>query len=382
MGTVINEKFFGELKSHSYAKVKLLENYITPWIRKVTLGCNSKCLICDTFAGEGFYEDGTAGSPIIILNSALDYLKQPLPKHEEVILVFIEADENSYNKLKNNIEKFLNCKLEDNSFNNVRENLSILVLNAKHGDLLDELLSSVNNLIPSLFFIDPFGFKDINQKQLNNLLKKYNSCEVILNFMYEEFNRFKSGANIDETLTSFFGSDTSVFKDKTKHMNSHERRNFIIDEYKNNFKKNGVKFTLDFDIQKDDSSAYKMALVFASNNVNGFNVMKSTMLNLSKNIYFEYKTHEQNVLTIFSGHEIDIAISEMANVMLEDLKGKSLSRAEVDSYCKYHDFIPDDMTVKILKCLSLENKIVLIKDGIKKKNPKKFPQGTIIEFCG
>ena len=125
-----------------------------------------------------------------------------------------------------------------------------------------------------------------------------------------------------------------------------------------------------------------MALVFASNNVNGFNVMKSTMLNLSKNIYFEYKTHEQNVLTIFSGHEIDIAISEMANVMLRDLKGKSLSRAEVDLYCKYHDFIPDDMTVKILKCLSLENKIVLIKDGIKKKNPKKFPQGTIIEFCG
>lgn len=66
-----------------------------------------------------------------------------------------------------------------------------------------------------MFFIDPFGFKDI-KKQLNKLLKKYNSCEVILNFMYEEFNRFKSGANIDDTLTSFFGSDTSVFKDRTK----------------------------------------------------------------------------------------------------------------------------------------------------------------------
>lgn len=123
-------------------------------------------------------------------------------------------------------------------------------------------------------------------------------------------------------------------KIEQKNMNSYDRRNFIINEYKNNFKKNEVKFTLDFDIQKNDSSAYKMALIFASNNVNGFNVMKSAMLNLSKNIYFEYRTHEQKVLTIFSGHEIDIAISEMANIMLSDLKCKRLFREEIDLYCK------------------------------------------------
>lgn len=382
MSSIINEDFFGGLKSHSHAKVQLLEKYIEPWIRKVTLGLNSKCLICDTFAGEGFYDDGTAGSPIIIIKSALNYLRQPLSKHEEVNLVFIEAEEKSYKKLKSNVEKFLNCELEDNVFNSVCNNLKILILNAKHGELLEKLLSSVDNLIPSLFFIDPFGFKDINHEQLNNLLKKYNSCEIILNFMYEEFNRFKSGANIEETLTSFFGSDTSVFKEKTKNMNARDRRNFIINEYKNNFMKNGVKFTLDFDIQKDDSAAYKMALVFASNNVKGFNVMKSTMLNLSKNIYFEYKTHEQNEPTIFSGHELDMAISEMANIMLNDLIGKRLTRLKVDSYCRYHNIIPEDMAVKILKRLSSENKIILINNGIKRKNPKQFPEGSFIEFCG
>ena len=103
----------------------------------------------------------------------------------------------------------------------------ILILNSTHENLLDELLSSVSNLVPSLFFIDPFGFKDINYEQVNSILKKYSSCEIILNFMYEEFNRFKSEANIDNTLTRFFGSDTSLFKENTKNMTAQERRNYI-----------------------------------------------------------------------------------------------------------------------------------------------------------
>ena len=380
MSVIYNKKFFSELKSHSSAKVQLLEQYITPWIRKVTLGCNSKILICDTFAGEGVYEDGTLGSPMIILKSALDYLEQPLKRHEEVNLVFIEVDRASYLKLKQNIENVLQCNLIGDEFNKVRDNLTILISNSTHESLLEDLLESVPNLIPSLFFIDPFGFKGISFENIKKILTKYNSCEVIINFMYEEFNRFKSGANIDDTLTRFFGSDVSVFKEKTKYMNPQERRNYIIGEYKNNFIKSGVKYTLDFDIQKDDSVAYKMSLIFASNNINGFNVMKSSMLELSKNIYFEYKTHENKMRNLFSLFEMEFVMSEMASVMYQDLKGKSLLREQVDFYCKHHEFIPGDKVVPLLKLLSSEKKIALIKNGVKKYNPKQFPNGSIIEF--
>ena len=295
-------------------------------------------------------------------------------------MVFIEADFEKYKKLKSNIEKVLSCTLEDNKFNLICEKLSILILNSTHENLLDELLKSVSNLVPSLFFIDPFGFKGINYEQVNSMLKKYSSCEIILNFMYEEFNRFKSGANIDNTLTRFFGSDTSLFKENTKNMTAQERRNYIINVYKNNFKRNGVKYTLDFDIQKDDSVAYKMTLIFASNNIHGFNAMKSTMLNLSRNIYFEYKTHENAILNLFSGHEMEMAISEMSNIIARNFKGKKIVREAIDLYCRNHDFIPEDKVVQILKCLSSEGKINLIKKGVKKSNPKQFPKGSIVEF--
>lgn len=373
-------KFFEGLKPHSWAKVKLLESYITLWIRKITLGLRKKCLICDTFAGEGIYEDGTFGSPIIIINSALDYLKQKLPRHEDVYLTFIESDKCKYLKLRNIIEKKFNCKLIDNKFNNVRQNLYIVVFNSTHNELLDNLQSSVCDLMPSLFFINPFGFKDISFSGITNMLNKYTSCEVIINFMYEEFNRFKSNSGIDEALTGFFGSDTSCIKKDTENMNSRERRNYIIDKYKENLLRSGVKYTLDFDIQKDESTAYKMALVFSSNSKYGFNTMKETMFKLSKNIQFEYRTHENSELTIFSGFEMDMAIEEMANILYENFKGKIVSHERIETYCTYHEFIPDNMVTKLLKNLSSNGKITIIKNGIEKKNPKQF-KDCLIKFC-
>lgn len=72
----LEEKFFLTLQEHSSIKLKLLESYIVPWMRKVILGINGNCFICDTFAGTGYYEDGSKGSPIILINEAIECAKQ------------------------------------------------------------------------------------------------------------------------------------------------------------------------------------------------------------------------------------------------------------------------------------------------------------------
>lgn len=72
------EIFFENAANHSIAKITLLKEYLTIWIRKITYGLKSKCLICDTFAGEGIYSDGTKGSPFVILDVVQDYLNQML----------------------------------------------------------------------------------------------------------------------------------------------------------------------------------------------------------------------------------------------------------------------------------------------------------------
>ena len=47
------------------------------------------------------------------------------------------------------------------------------------------------DVAPTLVFIDPFGFSHTPFKTISNILKN-SRCEVLVNFMYEEVNRFLS----------------------------------------------------------------------------------------------------------------------------------------------------------------------------------------------
>lgn len=374
------EIFFENAANHSIAKIMLLKEYLTIWIRKITYGLKSKCLICDTFAGEGIYSDGTKGSPFVILDVVQDYLNQ-MPNSYEVYLAFIEADNNNFILLKKNLEEYLKVEIQPNKFVTCGNGkLNVMVSNSKHQDFLEGLQKSVGQLIPSLFFIDPFGFKGVSLQQLTALMNKYNACEVLVNFMYEEFNRFKRIDSIAKTLNDFFGSDVCKLVESVNEMNPKDRRNTIIAEYKKNCKDNKIKYVLDFDIQKDDSAAFKMALIFMSNNSHGFNVMKSAMLKLCKNVEFEYLTCEAKKPSLFSFCEEDWLLDEMKSELFNKFHGQSVTRDEVDKYCREHQFIPDEKVPAILKGLSIEHKVFILKDGGKKVYPKQFRKENAIYF--
>ena len=99
---------------------------LIPWIRKVVLGTGMNCLICDTFAGEGIYSDGTYGSPFVMIEEALDFLHQGLKTTSIVLLAFVEADKNNYNTLKSNLENRFGVAFEENKFNEIpNENMKI-----------------------------------------------------------------------------------------------------------------------------------------------------------------------------------------------------------------------------------------------------------------
>ena len=333
----------------------------------------------------GIYEDLTKGSPIIILESAINYIEQELPYHLPIILTFVEEDKLKYTKLKNILEEMLEQKIIDEEFCEIKKynNLVILLSNSNHKDFLEDVMKDNDTLMPSLIFVDPFGFKGLNFDGIATFLNKYQSSEFIINFMYEEFNRFKKLENIGETLNNFFGSNVEEIVKEVKDLTVKDRRNKIIEEYKNNYKNRNIRYTLDFDIQKDNSNAYKMVMVFLSNNINGFNVMKDVMLKLSENISFEYKTHERKTPTLFSFIANDIIISQFKEDLYENFKGMAVKRYEVEEFTKMHNYIPVDKTVTILKALGEDNKLYLLKkDGKIKISPKQFSHENLIVFKG
>lgn len=188
------KEFFYSLEEHSKIKLKVLTEYIKIWMRKVVLNPygNGNCLVVDTFARTGMYDDGNYGSPLIIIKEALDFIEQtkkyPNMKVSLINLTFIESDVNNYKLLKKNIENYVGINIEEHKFNNINTHLNIAISNSTHEKFIENLLSKVGNMIPAFFFIDPFKFTvpfELNK----GLLEKYNNVELLFNLMTEELSR-------------------------------------------------------------------------------------------------------------------------------------------------------------------------------------------------
>ena len=263
------KEFFNSLEEHSKIKLKVLTEYIKTWMRKVVLNRygSGNCLVVDTFAGTGMYDDGNYGSPLIIIKEALDFIEQakkyPNMKVKMINLIFIESDVNNYKLLKENIEKYVNISIDEHKFNSINEHLNIAISNSTHEKFIENLLSKVDNMIPAFFFIDPFKFTvpfELNK----GLLEKYDNVELLFNLMTEELSRFFEVDKINHSLKILYGiEDTSTIKNEIRDKKGKERINVITNFYKKRLLEVGALYTLNFDIQRE-TGHYKMSLVYAT----------------------------------------------------------------------------------------------------------------------
>ncbi|NLL02561.1 MAG: three-Cys-motif partner protein TcmP [Mollicutes bacterium] len=382
--------FFDELEEHSKIKLQVLKNYIKPWMRKILLSPhnNKSCLIVDTFAGVGKYDDGSLGSPLIITREAIDCIKQLEKMHHKVdniFLVFIEQKKESYKLLKKNLEEFLNQNLKEGVFNKVNNcgALKITLINDTHETFVENLLNDVDKLVPSFFFFDPFGFSvpfELNKQ----LLQKYDLVELLINFMYEELTRFIELESISESIKSLYGINSlDDIKDKIKGKKGKERREIITSLYKNQLINSGAKYTLNFDIQRN-TGHFKMSLMYATKNLIGFDTMKNVLNELSstEGKKFEYwidKDKGQLKLELYPKDEI--LVSELADYLFSNFKGETIKSKDIIEKAMFHPYIPSKYYCKSMRLLNKNNKIKKI-FRINGKNVRKnsFPKDCYIEF--
>ena len=62
-----NQNFFENKKAWSRFKDTILNNYLEPFIYKISQ-TNKSLTIIDCFAGKGKFDDGETGSPLIIMD--------------------------------------------------------------------------------------------------------------------------------------------------------------------------------------------------------------------------------------------------------------------------------------------------------------------------
>lgn len=290
------KRFFEHLQNHSNAKIEILHRYYVPWLRKITLGPfnNNKCLVIDGFAGEGIYEDGSLGSPIVMIDEAIAFCNQNQKSSKtppSITIVLIEGLEENFIKLYNNLIQRYDLIEEEKYFTiDGYESIKILILNNTFENVMNDILDNSNNLRPSFCFVDPFGFSNTPFHIFERFLEN-NKSEILFNFMYEEINRFityTAKQKITKQFEDLFGSDNlDELRNDIRGTGAPIRKEKIMNYYsKQLLEKTNAQYVLNFEFKK--KSRTKMFLVHATKNINGLALMKEVMWKVDETGAFLY----------------------------------------------------------------------------------------------
>jgi three-Cys-motif partner protein len=384
------ENFFTELQKHSDAKLQILNSYVIPWMRKIVLGTQmfgGKCLVIDGFAGQGIYEDNSQGSPIILLNCAIDFYKQALEKKwppPNIYFIFIEGDSGNYDSLVKNVMETINLdpsKFKKNTFSASEDypTINVACFNDEFQNVLGKILEEVPSLIPSFCFIDPFGFSQTPF----NLIQKYMKnrfAEIFMNFIYEETNRFinhKSEA-IQQHISKHFGvTDLSALKLMLGDAGDPiTRKQIIVSYYAGQLYNQALaKHVISFEIKKNGRT--KLVLFFATKSVIGLSTMKTAMWGVDDTgsyLYDDKKASDQIEFLFFKEEQEQMHIKSLAEQLYSAFSGKSkITKKHIEEFTIISTIYPEGKLITgALKYLESEHKIDVTKISGGKRKPNTY----------
>jgi len=279
-----NINFFKEKKPWSIFKDNILDYYLTPYFYKI-LATRKPIVVIDCFAGKGRFEDGNAGSPLIIA----EHIKEMLSKGRSATGVFIEkkyADD-----LTKNMAGYKRCYIVDGMFEKEVENI----------------LKLPNNLNVFLY-VDPYGVKNLEFTNFERLKARgFNSLELLMNFNSFGFLRegcrllkcgglFEEGS-IDqdyevealdeiEAWNGVAGGDywQSIIKGKISgSLDIYKAEELFLAEYTKRLRQ-VFKYVINIPIKIKTKNLPKYRLVFATNHKDGLMLMVDNMNRAWKNI--------------------------------------------------------------------------------------------------
>ena len=242
------------------------------------------------------------------LHDALQLIETP-----DNFVVEIEPD--------NTFESTLNCKLD---------------IYKKEGQWLS----------PTFAFVDPFGWTGFPFSIIQRILK-HKSCEVFVNFMYEEINRFLSHPNPKhgENFNILFGTDE--WKNGINLKNPIERDRFLHDLYGQQLRKN-AKYVRSFRM-RNNNNAIDYYLFYATNNLRGLAKMKEAMWKVDETGGFQFSdATDPNQFVLFQKTPDRNTLRKQ---ILDHFNGEEATIREIEEFVLSETAFRETHYKKILKSL-------------------------------
>ncbi|MGA7414892.1 MAG: three-Cys-motif partner protein TcmP [Bryobacteraceae bacterium] len=275
--------FFEESREQSAVKTAIVSKYFWSWAKVVMPQARKtgqqKIAYLDLFAGPGRYKDGTKSTPILILEKAIqdDAMSQML------VTIFNDRDDNNAQDLKSAIDQISGVD---------RLRYKPIVWNNEVGSEMVKLFSSVQ-FVPTLFFVDPWGYKSLSLQLVSAVLKDW-GCDCIFFFNYNRINMGLTNPMVKEHMAALFGEQRAhVLRLKLEGLSPEDRESCIVEELcaALGAKQVGAKqerYVLPFRFKNDAGTRTSHHLIFVSKHPLGYSIMKEIMA-------AESSVHEQGV---------------------------------------------------------------------------------------
>jgi three-Cys-motif partner protein len=258
--------FFDEQLPGSKVKSDIVSQYFHKW-QKVIVGqvkrSNGNLGYLDFFCGPGKYDDGSDSTPLMILKQGIEdpYLR------DHLVTLFND-------QLPDNVQKLEQAIAGIPDIATLKH--QPIVLNQTVGGEVVKIMKETN-LLPSLVFIDPWGYKGLSLELIGSVIKDW-GCNCIFFFNYNRINAAITNPFMRNHVNGLFGeARADMLRESVKHQDADKREKLVLNSFIEALKEIRGDHTWRFKFYQEEMDKTSHFIIFVSKHPLGYSLMKETM---------------------------------------------------------------------------------------------------------
>lgn len=312
--------FFDEQAEQSLVKATIVHKYFRAWARVIIRWAKQRgdrIAYIDLFAGPGRYRDGAKSTPILILEQAT----QDNDLREMLVTIFNDVDEGHVRSLQEAIQSIPDIGTLKHK---------PLVLHEQVGSEIVQRLEQLH-LVPTLFFVDPWGYKGLSLRLINSVLKDW-GCDCIIFFNYNRINMGLDNDMVAAHMDALFGAQRAgELRARLMLLAPDEREIAIVEAIAEALQEMGGRYVLPFRFRSASGARTSHHLIFVTKHVRGYEIMKEIMAKESSSAQQGVASFEYNPATRSQPLLFDLArpLDDLAEMLLDEFAGRRMTVADV-----------------------------------------------------
>lgn len=313
--------FFEESREQSRIKAEIVRKYFWAWANVMVSVAKkrgeNRIAYIDLFAGPGRYKDGTKSTPLQVLWSAL----QNADFTEMLVTLFNDKDSDNVRSLQTEIDS-------TPEFAQFRHKPQV-----RNNEVGSEIVGEFESMsiIPTLFFVDPWGYKGLSLRLINSVLRNW-GCDCIIFFNYNRINMGMNNEAVRAHMNALFEAERAErLRERLQNLTPEERELTITEEIAEALKEMGGEYVLPFRFRDEKGKRTSHHLIFVSKDFKGYEIMKDIMARESSeseqgvpSLEYNPATQEQGLL-----FELSRPLDELEGQLLNDFAGRELTMRQI-----------------------------------------------------